>query len=80
MYLPRRRLNLEDCRFFLADFTLRQRSQLKISGISDARISQGPNEPLDANAFKFGKEADEVEVRLYVSKEDIDMDMDVDTA
>lgn len=66
MPLPRRRLRIEDCTFYLTDFSQQQREMLWIDTIPDTRINAGPKEPLAWEAWMPGVRVNEVEIWLTI--------------
>ena len=66
VHLPRRRLIIGDCKFYLTDFSLEQRVLLGIDQTPDSCINEGPNEPLAVEPYRFGRTEDEVELWLYI--------------
>ncbi|EJD32163.1 hypothetical protein AURDEDRAFT_132225 [Auricularia subglabra TFB-10046 SS5] len=65
--LIRRRLIVNECTFFIGDFTSEQRVQLGIDSIPDDRMRVRPDEPLLADVYCGGRERDAVFIRLHVS-------------
>lgn len=64
--LPRRRLILEDCKFYLQDFSADARAALGIAGIDNGRINDGASVPLDVQPYDAGGSVTDVEIWLYV--------------
>ncbi|EJD38644.1 hypothetical protein AURDEDRAFT_172270 [Auricularia subglabra TFB-10046 SS5] len=64
--LPRRRLIIGDCKFYLGDFSPDARAQLSIENVDDSRINDGPTVALDVEPYEAGGNITDVEIWLYV--------------
>lgn len=66
LQLPRRRIIVDECTFFLGDFTEEQRRMLGIEYVADTRMVTSPSQPLDSQPYN-GTERQSVLISLHVA-------------
>ncbi|EJD32514.1 hypothetical protein AURDEDRAFT_178405 [Auricularia subglabra TFB-10046 SS5] len=64
--LPRRRLIVDECTFFLSDLSAAHRAELGLVNVPDCHLLEDPSQPLNSHAYDRGRDCDAVYFTLSV--------------